>query len=154
MEDLEAEIAPVQAQIAAFSRRQPGCKALQDRLYGAGVLVSAVIWAFLGGTRRFSSSAKAVRHTGLDITVYSSDGKRTPGPPVAPGTPDPALGLVRGRAPGIPFLIPGHAYYADVAARIDANRAALSVARKITRRAHHILRGLGDQAFTPVPAGR
>jgi hypothetical protein len=77
-----------------------------------------------------------------------------PGPPVAPGTPDPALGSVRGRASGIPRLIPGHAYDADVAARIDANRAALSVARKITRRAHHILRGLGDQAFTPVPAGR
>jgi transposase len=38
-----------------------------------------VIWAFLGDTRRFSSSAKAVRHTGLDITVYSSDDKRTPG---------------------------------------------------------------------------
>lgn len=46
---------------------------------------------------------------------------------------------------------PGHRYYADVAGRIDANRAALSVARKLARRSHHILRRLGDQACTPVP---
>jgi hypothetical protein len=36
---------------------------------------------------------------------------------------------------------------ANVAARIDANRAALSVARKLARRSHHILRALGDQAI-------
>src|SRR5262249_10065808 len=40
-------------------------------------------------------------------------------------------------------------YYAGVAARIDANRAARSVARKLARRSHHILRRLGDQAYAP-----
>ncbi|HXZ74555.1 MAG TPA: hypothetical protein VEH31_27320 [Streptosporangiaceae bacterium] len=45
---------------------------------------------------------------------------------------------------------PDHRYYADAAARIDANRAAVSVARKLIRRAHHILRRLGDQAYAPV----
>jgi hypothetical protein len=34
----------------------------------------------------------------------------------------------------------------------DANRATLPVARKLARRAQHILRRLGDQAFAPVPA--
>ena len=34
--------------------------------------------------------------------------------------------------------------------RIDANRAALSVARKLLRRAYHILRRLGDDALAPV----
>ena len=33
--------------------------------------------------------------------------------------------------------------------RIDHNRACLSVARKLCRRAHHILRDLGDQALAP-----
>jgi len=47
---------------------------------------------------------------------------------------------------------PDHRYYTDVAERIDANRAALSVARKLARRSHHILRRLGDQAYAPVPA--
>jgi transposase len=32
--------------------------------------------AELGDVRRFSASRQAVRHTGLDVTVYSSDGKR------------------------------------------------------------------------------
>ena len=49
---------------------------------------------------------------------------------------------------------PDHRYYADVAARIDANRAALPVARKLALRSHHILRRLGDQAYAPVPAAR
>src|SRR6266511_3673935 len=38
----------------------------------------------------------------------------------------------------------------QVAGRIDHNRACLSVARKLCRRAHHILRELGDQALAPV----
>jgi transposase len=45
---------------------------------GVGEITAAALWAELGDTRRFSSSRKAVRHTGLDITVYSSDGKRPP----------------------------------------------------------------------------
>ena len=66
MDDLETELAPVHAQIVAFSRRQTGCKALAGELYGVGPLVAAIVWAFLGDARRFSSSAQAVRHTGLD----------------------------------------------------------------------------------------
>ena len=42
----------------------------------------------------------------------------------------------------------------QVLERVDANRAALSVARKLARRSHHILRRLGDQAWTPIPATR
>jgi transposase len=33
----------------------------------------------MGDSRRFSSSADAVRHSGLDITVHSSDSKRAKG---------------------------------------------------------------------------
>ena len=79
MDHLETELAPVHAQIRAFARRQPGCKALARELYGVGPLVAAIIWAFLGDARRFSSSAQAVRHAGLDVTVWSSDGKGPPG---------------------------------------------------------------------------
>ena len=45
------------------------------------------LWAELGDTRRFSSSRKAVRHTGRDIPVHSSDGKRPPGHLSRPGSP-------------------------------------------------------------------
>ena len=154
MDDLEAEIAPVRAQIAAFARRQAGCKTLQQELYGVGPLVAAIVWAFLGDARRFSSSAQAVRHTGLDVTVYSSDDKRTPGHLSHQGPPILRWALFEAGHQGSRAASPDHRYYADVAARIDANRAALSVARKLARRSHHILRRLGDQAYAPVPAGR
>ncbi len=58
------------------------------------------MWAELGDTGRFSSSRKAVRHAGLDITVYSSDGKRPPDKLSRQGSPllnlaatDPFTGL-------------------------------------------------------------
>jgi transposase len=41
---------------------------------------------------------------------------------------------------------------ADAAARTGPNRAALSVARKLARRSHHILRRPGDQACPPLAA--
>ena len=45
---------------------------------------------------------------------------------------------------------PDHAYYLEVRDRIGANRAALSVARKLVRRTHHVLRDLGDKAWKPA----
>jgi transposase len=152
MEALETELAAVHAQITAFARRQIGCKTLAAELYGVGPLVAAIVWAFLGDTRRFSSSAQAVRHTGLDVTVYSSDAKRAPGHLSHQGPPILRWALFEAGHQGSRASSPDHRYYADVAARIDANRAALSVARKLARRAHHILRRLGDQAYAPVPA--
>jgi transposase len=154
MEDLEAEMAPLRAQIAAFARRQPACRVLQRELFGVGPLVAAVVWAFLGDARRFSSSAQAVRHCGLDVTVYSSDGKRTPGHLSHQGPPILRWALFEAGQHGSRASSPDHRYYADIAARIDTNRAALSVARKIARRSHHLLRRLGDQAYAPVPARR
>jgi hypothetical protein len=43
---------------------------------------------------------------------------------------------------------PDHRYYAQVKARKDGKRAALSEARKILRQACHILAELGDDALT------
>jgi transposase len=153
MEDLEAALAPVHAQIAAFSRRQAACKTLARELSGVGPLVAAIVWAFLGDARRFSSSAQAVRHTGLDVTVYSSDDKRTPGHLSHQGPPILRWALFEAGHQSARATSPDHRYYTDVAARIDPNRAALPVARKLARRSHHILRRLGDQAYAPVPAG-
>jgi hypothetical protein len=51
-----------------------------------------------------------------------------------------------------PLLTKDHAYYLQVAKRIDHNRACLSVARKLCRRAHHLLRELGDDALAAPSA--
>lgn len=149
LDRLDAELVPLRRQIAAFARRQPGCRALQTR-YGVGPITAAAIWAELGDTRRFSASRKAVRHTGLDITVHSSDGKRAAGRLSRQGSPLLRWALFEAAKCAARQTSPDYAYYSQLRQRAGANRAALSVARKITRWAHHTLRALGDQAFVPV----
>jgi transposase len=149
LDALDAELVPLRKQIAAFARRQPGCRALQAH-YGVGEITAVALWAELGDTRRFSCSRKAVRHTGLDITVYSSDGKRPPGHLSRQGSPLLRWALFEAAKCAARPGAPDHAYYRQVADRLGGNRAALSVARKIARRAHHILRALGDEALAPV----
>jgi transposase len=93
---------------------------------------------------------KAVPHTGLDITVHSSDGKRPPGHLSRQGSPLLRWALFEAAKCAARPGAPGHAYCRGVADRPDGNRATLSVARKIARRAHHTLRALGDEALPPV----
>jgi hypothetical protein len=45
---------------------------------------------------------------------------------------------------------PDHDYYDAVRGRLTANRATLSTARKLVRRARHVLSELGDAALGPV----
>jgi len=66
-------------QLVNFARRQAGCRALQARQYGVGWLCAAIMWAEIGDARRFARSDQLVRFAGMDVTVYSSDGKRSPG---------------------------------------------------------------------------
>ena len=45
---------------------------------------------------------------------------------------------------------PDREYFAQAAERLGANRACLSVARKLLKRSYHVLRELGEEA--PAPA--
>jgi transposase len=84
---LTAELEPLRRQLDMLSRRQPGCAALRAAHFGIGAVTSVAIWAELGDVRRFANSDDVVRHTGLDITVYSSYAEDD----VKPGNPAPAL---------------------------------------------------------------
>jgi transposase len=57
----------------------PARRVLAERIYGVGPLTALALTCWLGGKDRFSSARKAVRFAGPGITVYSSDGKRSPG---------------------------------------------------------------------------
>lgn len=149
LDALDAELTPLRRQISVFARRQPGCRALQQQ-YGVGPITAAAIWSQLGDTRRFSASRKVVRHTGLDVTVYSSDDKRAPGHLSRQGSALLRWALFEAAKCAARPSSPDHDYYTRVKQRCGGNRAALSVARKIARRSHHILRALGDQALAPV----
>jgi transposase len=147
---LDAELDLLRRQLALLSRRQPGCAALRAAHYGIGAVISVAIWAELGDVRRFANSDAVVRHTGLDITVYSSDTKRSAGHLSRQGPPLLRWALFEAAKSAAKRTSPDHAYYLQVAERAGANRATLSVARKLARRGHHALRELGDQAFAPV----
>jgi transposase len=150
LDQLDAELDSLRRELAWFARRQPGCRAL-DQLYGIGPLTAVAIWAELGDVRRFSSSRFAVRHTGLDVTVWSSDGKRTPGHLARQGPPVLRWALFEAAKTAARASSPDHAYYTAVKQRLGGNRATLAVARKLTRRCHHTLGALGEQAYAPPP---
>jgi transposase len=142
-----AVLEDLRRRLVAAARHLKGARELQARLYGVGPVTALALTCWLGGEGRFSSSRKAVRFAGLDVTVYSSAGKRSPGHLSRQG---PAVlrwcayeaGKAHARAGA-----PDHAYYAQVRERTDGKRAALSEARKIVRQAVHVLAGLGDGAL-------
>jgi transposase len=69
----------VRHRLLAAARDLAGACELSARLYGVGPVTALALTCWLGGAGRFSSSRKAVRFAGLDITVYSSAAKRSPG---------------------------------------------------------------------------
>ena len=138
------------AVLTAIARHVTGAAALSARLYGVGPVTGLALTCWLGGAGRFSSSRKAVRFAGLDITVYSSAGKRGPGHLSRQGPPVLRWCLFEaGKTHARPGA-PGHAYYAAVKDNAGGKRAALSQARRLTRQASHILAGLGDDALAPA----
>ena len=138
----------------SFARRQPGCQALQ-RHYGIGWLCAAIMWAEIGDARRFPSSDQLVRFAGLDVTVYSSDGKRSPGHLSRQGSPELRWAAFEAAKCAARRGSPDHAYYHKLAAKHDGHNGknpTLAVERKILRRCYHTLRELGDAALAlPVP---
>jgi transposase len=145
---LETRLDVLRRQLLHAARTLAGAKVLASRLYGVGPVAALAMTCWLGGAGRFSSSRKAVRFAGLDVTVWSSDRK---GPPGRLSRQGPAVlrwavfeaGKTHARGSA-----PDHAYYAAVKERKDGKRAAISEARKILRQATHILAELGDDALT------
>jgi transposase len=153
---LSARIEPLRAELERFAHQQPGCRALRQRHYGIGWLCAALIWAELGDARRFANSDAAVRFAGLDVTVYSSAGKRSPGHLARQGSPELRWALFEAAKSAARSGSPDYAYYRGVAERLGGKRPALSVARKLARRCYHTLRECGDAALAPIdwPAPR
>ena len=147
IERLSAEMTPLRKQISQLGAQQAGCRALQHNHYGIGPLTSVVVWCELGDCRRFTSSDDAVRHAGLDVTVYSSDGKRTRGHLAKQGPPLLRWALYEAAVYAGRPSSPDHAYFRSVKKRLDGQLALLSVARKLARRCYHTLRNLGDAAY-------
>jgi transposase len=148
-ESLDMQIAPLDRQLRLYARRQAGCKALQAH-YGIGELTSVAILAELGDCRRFSSSRQAVRYAGMDITVYESDQRRSPGHLSRQGPPALRWALYEAAQVARRAGSPDRGYYDQATERLGSNRACVAVARKLLMRAYHTLRELGEEALQPA----
>jgi transposase len=147
---LTGELEPLRRQLDMISRRQPGCRALRATQFGVGAVTSVAIWAELGDVRRFPSSSDVVRHTGLDITVYSSDGKRSAGHLSRQGPQLLRWALYESAKCAARPAAPDYSYYTATRDRRTGGLATLSVARKLARRCYHTLRELGEEALQPA----
>jgi transposase len=147
LDDFDAQLGPLSTQLVRLAKSQAGCRALERELYGVGWLTSAAILAELGDCRRFHSADQAVRASGLDVTVYESNGKRPGGHLARQGPQVLRWALFEAAQCAARKSSPDHDYYVTVRDRIDHNRACLSVSRKLCRRACHILKDLGDAAM-------
>ena len=145
---IEARIEMMRTQLRYAARHLTGAKVLAARLYGVGPVTALALTCWLAGEGRFSSSRKAVRFAGLDITVWSSDRKGPPGRLSRQGPPVLRWAVYEAGKTHARTSAPDHAYYATVKDRKNSKRAALSEARKIVRQACHILTELGDDALT------
>jgi len=117
IDGLTGLIDPLRARLRAIGDREPGPRALQAH-YGIGALSAVIIWAELGDARRFRSSDQAVRFAGLDVTVWSSDGRRSPGRLARQGSPELRWALYEAAMIASRQSSPDHAYYTAVRDRL------------------------------------
>jgi transposase len=135
--------------LRSYAKRQNGCRALMKH-YGVGPSTAVTILAELGDARRFSSSRRAVRYAGLDITVYQSDQHRAPGHLSRHGPPALRWALYEAVQTARRTGSPDHAYYQQTSERIGATAPASPWRARLLKRCHHTLRELGDDALQPA----
>jgi transposase len=154
IDELTVEIEPLRTQLVSFARRQAGCRALQTH-YGIGWLCATIMWAQIGDARRFASSDRLVGFAGLDVTVYSSDDKRSPGHLSRQGSPELRWVAFEAAKAASRRGSPDYVYYRKLAAKHDGHNGknpTLAVERKILRRCYHTLRERGEAALAlPTP---
>lgn len=148
----DAQAQPLKNDLQRFGARQAACRALVAAQYGIGGLIAVAVWSELGDCARFCRSQQVVRHTGLDVTVDSSDRRRAGGFLSRQGPETLRWALYEAAKNSSHHRSPDHDYYAAVKARHDGKIAAISVARQLARRCYHVLRSLDPKLVYAIPA--
>ena len=71
MDALAEHLERLRQRLLSTARHVHGARTLMHEIYGVGPMTSLALCAWLGGANRFSSSRRAVRFVGLNITVHS-----------------------------------------------------------------------------------
>lgn len=119
---LDADLTRIRAELVAFGRAHPGPRELA-REYGLGALLATAVWEELGDTRRFSASRQAVRHAGLDISVYHFDGKHKGRPTLTRQGPPALRWALYEAVHARKTTSSDHAYYTRLARRAGSGQA-------------------------------
>ena len=138
IEALDEQVALVERELRRFARRDSRRQALQTIL-GVGPIFSCHLLAEIGEASRFKRSRQVVRASGLDPAVIESADNKRRGRLAEQGSPHLRWVLVEAANQRNRTSSPDHALDASTAARRGRGRARLTVARKIARRAYHLL---------------
>jgi transposase len=138
IEQLEAEIETLEAELRRFAKADPRCQRL-TRIFGVGPIIACHLLAEIGEASRFRRARQVVRLAGLDPVVAESAEHKRRGKLAKAGPPALRWALVQAAQHAGRENSPEHALYAQAAARCGTQRAKLTVARKIAHRAYHLL---------------
>ena len=141
------QMAELELQLRQLARSDRRLVALQQ-IYGVGPVVACHLLAEIGAARRFRRAEQIVRLSGLDPVVLESADSKRRGKLSKQGSPHLRWALVQAaqHAARRPGSSPDGDNYLALRERVGSQRAALSTARKIAKRAHHVLAALEDAA--------
>jgi transposase len=138
IEALDEQLGLVEGELRRFSRQDRRCLALQT-IFGVGPIWSCHLLAEIGEASRFTRSRQLVRASGLDPAALESADNKRRGRLSRQGSPHLRWALVEAATHSMRTSSPDHELYASTAERCGRGRARLTVARKIARRAYHLL---------------
>jgi transposase len=140
---LEAELAPLERELARFARSDRRCQRLQT-IFGVGPILACHLLAEIGDAHRFRRARQITRLAGLDPSVEESADSRGRGRLAKQGPPTLRWALVQAAQHAQRPRSPDRTLYGAASRRCGNQRAKLTVARKIGRRAYHLLRTLDE----------
>jgi transposase len=138
MAALQEQIELLESELRLFARGDRRCQALET-IFGVGPILACHLLAEIGDARRFQRSRQLVRASGLDPTVIESADSKRRGRLAKQGSRHLRWALVEAAQHAHRHSSPDHELYANAVTRCGRGRARLTVARKIGRRAYHVL---------------
>ena len=141
MATLSHEIDLIDCALRRHAKTDPRLRALQQ-IYGIGPILACTILAEIGDAARFRRARQVVRAAGLDPAVRESADKRRRGHLAKQGAPNLRWALVEAAQHARRRTSPDHELYRRHHGHAGANPATLAIARKIGKRAFHVLRAL------------
>jgi transposase len=147
LDSLAAQMSEVERELRRLARSDRRLLALQT-IYGVGPIVACHLLAEIGDARRFRRAEQVVRVAGLDPVVLDSADTRRRGRLSKQGSPHLRWALVQAaqHAAIHPASSPDGDHYLALKKRIGSQRAAVSTARRIAKRAYHVLAALENAA--------